>query len=258
MKLFLNSSAQTDEEIRISYDPSKVINEDHLGIFVYDEKNGTWNCLGGIVDKEKDYVTLEDSFNGKVAVMELSKSFADLEGHWAKDVVEALASRQIIDGDGQGNFNPNMGITRAEFATIITKALNLPMTGEVTGFKDINTKDWFSPYIAAARTSGVIKGISETEFEPYRIVSREEMTAMVMRAYKLVKELTITDEQIKSVDLFKDSQHIGQWAYKDVYSAKYLKLIQGRSKDLFVPESETLRGEAAMLIYRFLKAINKI
>ena len=253
-----NSSAQTDEEIRISYDPSKVINEDHLGIFVYDEKNGTWNCLGGIVDKEKDYVTLEDSFNGKVAVMELSKSFADLEGHWAKDVVEALASRQIIDGDGQGNFNPNMGITRAEFATIITKALNLPMTGEVTGFKDINTKDWFSPYIAAARTSGVIKGISETEFEPYRIVSREEMTAMVMRAYKLVKELTITDEQIKSVDLFKDSQHIGQWAYKDVYSAKYLKLIQGRSKDLFVPESETLRGEAAMLIYRFLKAINKI
>ncbi|WP_181592613.1 immunoglobulin-like domain-containing protein [Paenibacillus sp. YN15] len=245
-------------QIRITYDKTKVANEDHLGVFVYDEHTRKWTYVGGTVNKAGSYVSANIERSGKVAVMELNKSFKDLEGHWAQQVVELLAARQILDGDAAGNFNPNMGITRAEFATIITKVMNLPSTELTADFVDVKAGDWYAPYIAAARQAGIVKGVSETEFEPGRVVTREEMTAMVMRAYRLTEHSEPTAEQIRLVEQFKDSAQIGGWAYHDVYAAKLLNLVEGRSADYFVPESETLRGEAAMLIYRFMQALNKL
>lgn len=254
---FTGDMAGKSGQIRVSYDKTKAVNEDHLGVFVYDEGARKWVYLGGTVDKSGSFVTVTMSKPGKVAVMELSKTFPDLKGHWAKQVVELLAARQILDGDAAGNFNPNMGITRAEFATIITKVMNLPAAAVTADFTDVKDGDWFAPYIAAARQAGIVKGVSETEFEPGRVVTREEMTAMVMRAYRTTEHQEPTAEQIRQAEQFKDSEQIGGWAHHDVYAAKLLQLIQGRSADYFVPDSETLRGEAATLIYRFMQVLEQ-
>ncbi|MNN86206.1 hypothetical protein D3C81_2035900 [compost metagenome] len=80
---------------------------------------------------------------------------------------------------------------------------------------------------------------------------------MVMRAYRTTEHQEPTAEQIRQAEQFKDSEQIGGWAHHDVYAAKLLQLIQGRSADYFVPDSETLRGEAATLIYRFMQVLEQ-
>lgn len=57
---------------------------------------------------------------------------------------------------------------------------------------------------------------------------------------------------------FADSEVISGWAYENVYMAKELKLVQGRLNNEFAPKSNTLRGEAAALIYQLLQVLNKL
>ncbi|MCT4593256.1 MAG: DUF5011 domain-containing protein [Anaeromicrobium sp.] len=254
----IKNNGQVDASIRIGYDETKVSNEDRLAVYVYDEESKAWQCLGGIVDKKNNQITVKVKDTAKIAVMEYNKTFKDLEGHWSQEIVELLASRQIISGDITGNFNPNMGITRAEFATLIVKILNLKVGEKATGFHDIKEDDWFAPYIATARKSGVVRGVSETEYEPHRIVNREEMASIVMRAYELAEEEKVSNQDISKESKFADSEQISNWAYKDIYAAKSLKLIRGRDENRYVPKNETLRAEAAALIYNFLKAQGRI
>ncbi|MEO3947942.1 immunoglobulin-like domain-containing protein [Gorillibacterium sp. CAU 1737] len=240
----------------LPYDPALVTNEDHVSIFYYDEVTKTWKSAGGVVDKEKNTVTLTLTLTDakKVAVLEKTVTFKDIQGHWAQSVIELLASRGILEGDLAGNYNPNMGITRAEFATLVAKILELPISKTNTGFNDVSEKDWYAPYIAAARDAGVIKGISDIEYEPNRIVNRQEMAAIIMRAYRT------SGNAVPALDLtkFADSDKIGFWAYDDVYEAKALGFVEGRGGDAYQPKDKTLKGEAAMLIYRFLKVLDKI
>ncbi|QZY54098.1 S-layer homology domain-containing protein [Crassaminicella profunda] len=241
--------------LKIKYDEDEVINEDHIAVYKYNEKIKEWKSLGGIVDKEKNEIAVTIKKAAKITIMEYNKKFTDLDGHWAKETIEILASRQMISGDEEGKFRPNMGITRAEFATLITKMLNLEIGTKETGFEDIKINDWYAPYIASARSAGIVSGVSDTKYEPNRIVTRQEMTAMVVRAYKNIEDVKVDIDTIKK---FKDNNQIADWAKKDVYTAKHLKFVRGRSKEIFAPTSETLRGEAAILIYSLLKARGEI
>lgn len=44
--------------------------------------------------------------------------FKDVENHWAKDAVNDMGSRLIVNGIGNDLYNPNTDMTRAEFAAI--------------------------------------------------------------------------------------------------------------------------------------------
>ncbi len=251
---------EKDEEslLKLKYEEKEITNEDRISVYAYAEENKEWKCIGGKVDKENNEITVKIGKTAKIAIIENNKTFKDIQEHWAKEKIEILASRQIIDGDGQGNYKPNMGITRAEFATLITKTLRLETKSSKTGFKDILENEWYAPYIKASKDAGIVKGVSETEYQPQRIVNRQEMTAMVIRAYKLINNTELTEKEIKEIERFIDNKKISDWARKDIYIAKALKLVKGRSKDKFVPKSETLRGEAATLIYRLLEALERI
>ncbi|MDP5275283.1 cadherin-like beta sandwich domain-containing protein [Chengkuizengella axinellae] len=179
-------------------------------------------------------------------------TFEDTEGHWANDIIKKLVSKQILSGDDQGNFNPDTGITRAEFATLIVKTLELELSDSNTGFNDVSTESWYAPYIKAARDAGIVEGISEEQYEPSRIVSRQEMMTMIMRAYRTIEDVNLSEEEWNAIEKFTDSDQIGEWAQEDVYVAKYLELVGGRSNNNFEPTAETLRAEAAVIIYRFL------
>lgn len=191
-------------------------------------------------------------------VVEEFKTFNDIKGHWAQEMIEILASKKIITGDDNGNYGPDMGVTRAEFATLIARTLGLEIKILDTGFNDIKTSDWFAPYITAARKAGIVKGVSETMFEPNRIVNRQEMTAMIMRTYRSLSDIKISSDDINKVKRFADDEKIGLWAKDDVYSAKYLNLIKGVTEKQFAPIREATKAEAATLIYRLLKNLSKI
>ena len=43
------------------------------------------------------------------------ETFTDIQGHWAEDVIKTLAENDKVSGVGDGKFNPDGTVTRAEF-----------------------------------------------------------------------------------------------------------------------------------------------
>ena len=71
-------------------------------------------------------------------------TFQDVEQHWVKDTINEMGSRMIVSGSGDGKFNPDKQVTRAEFAAMIVRGLGLkPKSGESI-FSDVKTIDWYN------------------------------------------------------------------------------------------------------------------
>lgn len=97
------------------------------------------------------------------AVLDISSdasesSFTDVSG-WALPHIEALASRGILSGDGDGKFRPNDPIIRSEAVTIVASATGFdPESAVLDGenpYQDVQASYWAYPYIL--RASGLTK-----------------------------------------------------------------------------------------------------
>ena len=78
----------------------------------------------------------------KYAVLEKSeqesRTFVDIQNHWAQKEIEQLSEKQIINGMDNASFQPDSNMTRAQFVTLSTKALKLQSRGSTGNFNDDN------------------------------------------------------------------------------------------------------------------------
>ncbi len=84
-------------------------------------------------------------------------SFTDMEDHWAKEVVTRLANDFIVQGDGNGKFDPDDSVTRAEFLKMAMDACGI--VGHAyreDECLDAKQGDWFCYYVQGALDKGII------------------------------------------------------------------------------------------------------
>lgn len=179
-------------------------------------------------------------------------AFQDLEKHWAKEKVEKLVhigaiKGYDIDGDGQGDvFRPNGKVTRAEFLTILSRALGWIQPNDIQAFyEDVKPDAWFSPFILNARTLGIIpqQMVHKNKFMPNRAASRAEIAAMMEGLFA---------ERKKAPENFKDldSSH---WAYSAVMAAVQNGIVKGYPDNTFKPEKPVTRAEASVMVIRLME-----
>lgn len=90
----------------------------------------------------------------------------------------------IMKGYEDGNFKPNVKITRAEFSTILAKLKygeNIASTS-MLNFSDVGKDYWASSYISALKNDGVINGRSDTEFDPEGNITFQEAVKLIFSA----------------------------------------------------------------------------
>jgi len=100
-------------------------------------------------------------------------SFPDLQDHWAKDCVTALAQRKIVAGDANGNFRPNAPVTRAEYALMIHRAF--PGQSQVRSalrFRDVSTGNPSAAAIQYTYQAGFLSGYPGGRFNPTEKIPR--------------------------------------------------------------------------------------
>ncbi len=122
----------------------------------------------------------------KKAVIAENATFADLEEGEAKDKVEALAKRGVLQGKGDKRFYPEDTLTRAELATLTVNALSLTRR-EQTAFEDLSTDAWYLPYVEIAVAHNIILGMTPVVFEPDGEVTREHTALMFNRAATILE-----------------------------------------------------------------------
>lgn len=200
----------------------------------------------GLPTKHKDITVMP--------IVDAGTTFADIRTHENKAAIESLAARGIINGLGADTFAPNQTMTRAEFATIVTKGLGLaPKATPV--FQDVPADSWYAGFVGAAYTYGIVSGTSETTFAPSEQITRQEAAVMITNAAKLCgMDTAMSDTAIRDMlAQFGDYTQTAPWSRAALafnYRANFL------SQDMLSidPTAFVTRAEIAEMLYRMLVA----
>lgn len=166
------------------------------------------------------------------------KDYNDVREEYVK-ITDLLYDLEIMEGDGEGNFNPDDTLTRAEAAAIMVRLLGLEddaRQGE-TNFDDVPENHWASGYVNVAEANGIINGIGDYKFNPEGEVTYHQFVKMLvcLLRYELVAEAN------------------GAWAgggYLYVGSSRvtgFTKGVDGKADDVIT------RMTAARLVYNALE-----
>ncbi|UQZ82466.1 Endo-1,4-beta-xylanase A precursor [Paenibacillus konkukensis] len=197
------------------------------------------------------------SGSGDFVILEYNVNYFDVKEHWAAQAIGDLAARQlfqsmvaepIVSASGSQGFYPDKEITRAEFAALLARMLELPLNG-TSEYADIPSTAWYANEVKAAAKAGIVEGIGDHEFSPDSAITREQMATMLMRAW----HVKFGAEAVSSNNIaFSDQGQISEWAKPSVMSAAGLHLLNGRAEGVFVPEGTTTRAEAAQVVHQVL------
>ncbi|MGG1550853.1 S-layer homology domain-containing protein [Paenibacillus ferrarius] len=203
------------------------------------------------------YADIKSLTNSTYAVIWNPKTFADVATHWSKADVNDLASRLIVQGTSADTFSPDRSITRAEFTSILLRALGLhaPKSDQSpVHFNDVSVSDWFAQSVATAVSYELISGYEDGTFQPEGLITRAEAMTMLERAMPLVHLDQIHDTQAieQLLAAFTDENDIGSWARQAVASSVKQGIAQGTDHNELVPQDNLTRAQTAAMIRRML------
>ncbi|WP_081972170.1 endo-beta-N-acetylglucosaminidase [Paenibacillus borealis] len=209
--------------------------------------DGTLAYLGGAAE-DGGLTGLLDG-GGTYALLEYSKQFSDVPvTHWAFEALRELSAKHLIKGISEQAYQPGRNITRAEFVQLMAGMLQLSGSG-TTSFADVPAGAWYQSGLSGMVQAGLITGRTPESFQPSAEISREEMTVILMRAYRLQQGSIPAAAGSLTI---KDAADISDWAADQVAEAAALGLVRGRADGTFAPKAPATRAEAAQLLLNYL------
>lgn len=266
--------------LTLKYDPS-IVNAANNVITVYYHNGLEWQNIGGVVNTGKKTVSVPFRGFGYYMVMKNRESFEDVVNHeFARDAMETLYSKGIMPAYSSSTFGANRDMTRGEFATMLVKALALPI--KAGPYHDSNERDPVEPtfvdvrpsrdtwdyqykYIETAARAGIIRGKEPGYFHPDDPLTREEAAIMIARALNL-KLATPEAAALALGKMFTDAKDIGYYATPSVLAVAKAKLMNGEPNDptakkptySFKPKNNLTRAEMAVITIRVMVQLKKL
>lgn len=114
--------------------------------------------------------------------------------HLYHDEIKQVVELGLMSGYGNGLFGPEKSASRWQFAKISVCLYNLLHSGDPIRLSNVEKKPFAdvpvdtgvtgdpSDWVAAAKSAGLVRGVTDTVFDPYRVIRRDEMTTMLCRA----------------------------------------------------------------------------
>ncbi len=142
-------------------------------------------------------------------------NFPDVEsGRWSNKAISTLSNAGIISGYPEdGTFRPANPITRAEFASIVSRFDSLNYNGD-NKFNDISGH-WASNFINAASEKGWISGYPDGSFKPQNNITRAEAITLINNVLNRHVDSEGLHEDAKKWSDMKESD----WFYHAVMEA---------------------------------------
>ncbi|WP_219834009.1 S-layer homology domain-containing protein [Paenibacillus sp. R14(2021)] len=181
---------------------------------------------------------------GKAKADPTSVTFSDVPStSWSASAIELASKAGFVQGYADGSFLPKKNVTRAEFASMLAKALGLSESASVS-FTDVKDNNWAHGAISALEALGFIKGYGDGSFKPNQQITRAEMVAILAKVIdfgKAAHNSTFTDLN-------------NHWAAKAIDALTEAGVVKGRGENTFAPNANATREEAVVLILRALNA----
>lgn len=170
--------------------------------------------------------------------------FDDLGGvSWARESIEALARRGVINGKADKIFAPNDTVTREEFVKMVVLALNITAEDTSCDFTDVRDDAWYKEYVGKAVRSGLVNGRGDGTFGVGESITRQDIAVILWNGIK-------SKAESKSAAEFIDNDDVSDYAKEAVNAMRYLNIIDGYDDNTFRPNNAATRAEAAKLLYK--------
>ena len=157
----------------------------------------------------------------EIPALDADKTFIDVrEGYFAEEAINNMAALGVVNGKGDRIFDPKSPMKRSELAKVLYELAN-GKEGYTTDFTDVPSTKWYADSVAWAVKAGVVKGVSDTEFEPERTITREELAAMLCRYARMLG--MDTTAQTSELDVFSDGATTHAWAASDMAWCGWLR-----------------------------------
>ncbi|WP_020619617.1 bacterial Ig-like domain-containing protein [Paenibacillus daejeonensis] len=229
---------------------------------IYDASEGQISFAVSHSSKFIIYVATGESVEEEVQFQDVSA------GYWAYEAIRQLSETGIVRGVSADRFDPTRSISRADFALLLVRALDLntgddARTSETADsynsepFIDADTESYYYEELEQARIHGIVRGGADNRFRPHDAISRQDMMVMLARALRAAGygglELT---EGLGVLREFVDSGTVANYAALDIAALVKAGLVQGDPQGQLMPLAAASRAEAAVLIYRTLGHMN--
>lgn len=181
-------------------------------------------------------------------------SFTDISSSWAKEQIQSLANKFLLNGTTSSTFSPKKELTRAEFSAMLVRALGL-QASSAAPFKDVKSTDWFAADVAAAYEAGLIKGINSSTFSPNAVISRQELAVILARAGALLQ----LHNNNPTKQTYADANQFAGYAIDSITFVTDNGLMKGSQQGAqfkFDPSASTTREAAASVLFSLLKQAN--
>ncbi|MHA0856309.1 S-layer homology domain-containing protein [Paenibacillus sp. CMAA1364] len=226
-------------------------------VVLYDPVTGKFSFVPALFSKQTDgttKITFKRNGNSIYTVLSSTKTFTDINKHWAKDDIELLASKLVVKGITDSSFAPESHITRAEFTTLLVRSLALTDDVASASFKDVKSTDWFAGAIGAAVKTKLVDGYNDNSFDPNGTITREQMAVMVSRAINVTgMKMDMVAASTTVLAKFSDKASISSWAQEAVAQSVEAEIISGMTDKTFVPTAKATRAHAVVMLKRLLQ-----
>ena len=202
--------------------------------------------------------------------------FSDMpEDEGLKTAIENAVSHGILSGyEEDGTVRPYANITRAEMASIITRACGADAEGDISEFSDVAADAWYRSAFAKAYKMGAFSGDDQKLMHPQDNITFQECFTILSQVfdflppYSIVREAvdpeTLADNvvlvkgktprlyDVSVLDGFADGKDVAGWA--KVYFAGIVSNGGWNGENgLLTPTSYITRGQFAVVMDNLIK-----
>ena len=175
-------------------------------------------------------IQLTVSGNTTVKIMDNSKDFVDVKDHWAKDAIDFVSARELVNGIDAAHYAPDAATTRAQLWTILGRQNDADLTGGA---------NWYEKAQAWSVANGISDGTN-----PNGTITRAQMVTMLWRTAGSAAAESKTGFTDVSVDSYY-AQAVA-WAVEN-------GITTGVGGGRFDPNATCTRAQIATFLARSLK-----
>ena len=191
--------------------------------------DGTEEIVKNSIPTE-DGIRLTVDGTATVKIVDNSKGFIDTRNHWAKDAIDFVSARGLVNGMSDTIYAPNASTTRAQLWTILARQNDANLNGGATWYE--KAQNW-------AKDKGVSDGAN-----PNGTINRAQMVTMLWRA---MGQPTATS-RVSFVDVPADAYYANavSWAVEN-------GITDGIGNGKFNPTGTCTRAQIAAFLARSMK-----
>ena len=244
-----------DENFTIELPLDDSFSGENCAVYYYNESRGKWLFIGGQVDRENKTISFDVNHLTCFTVLETDDlfTFSDVDNRWSASYVRRLVGLGIVNGVDDSTFAPKREISRAEFMTMLYRALELEKSSIDLPFEDASSIPTYAQEaIKALYTSGLVKGSKGDNNQVYLNSGTEITRAEVC---KLVYDyLSSTGYHYKDPIIFEDE--LPDWSAEAIKSLSSIRIVSGYEDGSFKASNHITREEAAKIIYVMLEKLH--